>query len=206
MLNFCLSSSIRYYTGIGSRETPFYICAIMTVLANILEKQNFILRSGGAIGADSAFENGVSDPNKKMIFLTGALHNELGKNKVYSDYQLQNARIFIFNNNIHPIWQRLPEYSKALHTRNVFQVLGMDMNEVSKFTVCWTKDAAVDFKTSGRKTGGTGTAIRISHHYKVPVFNLAIDSHLRKILGYIKTKIDSVEFSKLINDIPNFEF
>jgi hypothetical protein len=196
----------RYYTGIGSRETPTHICAVMTTLANVLEKQNFILRSGGALGADSAFEKGVVNPNNKMIFLSGALRNSFGNNILYSDTQLQNARIFIFNNNIHPIWQRLPEYAKALHTRNVFQVLGMDMNEISKFTVCWTRDSAIDFETSGRKTGGTGTAIKISCHYKVPVFNLSIDSHLRKILSYIKLNVSDNVFSKLVEDIPCFDF
>jgi predicted Rossmann fold nucleotide-binding protein DprA/Smf involved in DNA uptake len=49
---------MKYYAGIGSRETPKEICNKMTEIASLLEKQDFVLRSGGANGADSAFEKG----------------------------------------------------------------------------------------------------------------------------------------------------
>ena len=54
------------YAGIGSRKTPIKILKEMTKIANFLNKKGYILRSGGAIGADKAFENGSG--NKKEIF------------------------------------------------------------------------------------------------------------------------------------------
>lgn len=54
------------YTGIGSRETPPEIQEIMTNYARKLDKLGFILRSGGAMGADTAFEKGSTN---KEIYL-----------------------------------------------------------------------------------------------------------------------------------------
>ena len=50
------------YAGIGSRSTPPEVQAVMRTLANNLEYTGFTLRSGGAKGADSAFEHGVEKP------------------------------------------------------------------------------------------------------------------------------------------------
>ena len=51
----------KYYAGIGSRETPEDVCGRMTKLASILERKGYTLRSGGAVGADTAFAGGVVD-------------------------------------------------------------------------------------------------------------------------------------------------
>lgn len=47
------------YAGIGSRETPRSILDLMTAIARKLEALGYTLRSGGATGADTAFEEGV---------------------------------------------------------------------------------------------------------------------------------------------------
>ena len=60
---------MKYYAGIGSRETPKEICNKMTEIASLLEKQDFVLRSGGAQGADHAFEIGISDQLMMDIYL-----------------------------------------------------------------------------------------------------------------------------------------
>lgn len=206
MDNIFIEPKKKYYTGVGSRDTPAYILAIMSCLAGVLESSGFILRSGGAIGADNAFENGVLNPENKMTFLTAALFRHNRKNELYSQDQLINARMFISQNNIHPIWDRLPTHHKELHTRNTFQVLGVNMNEASNFTVCWTPDGAINFDDCTRKTGGTGTAIKISAYHNIPVFNLRVESHLRRILSYIKNKISTEKFDKIVGNIPNFSF
>ena len=48
----------RFYTGIGARRTPPEVLALMTRAAFALLKRGYVLRSGHAIGADSAFERG----------------------------------------------------------------------------------------------------------------------------------------------------
>lgn len=196
----------RFYTGVGSRETPWYICNIMTVLASILEAQNFILRSGGALGADQAFEKGVSNPSRKMTLLADALFVENGKNILYTKYQISESRIFINNNNVHPLWHNLKEYAKKMHTRNIFQVMGLDLDKPAKFTVCWTRDAAKTIEQTSRKTGGTGTAIKASCINNIPVYNLANYDDLNRILNYMEKKLEVNTFNQLVNDIPDFEY
>lgn len=60
---------MRYYTGIGSRGTPSEILEIMTDIARFLAETGYTLRSGGASGADTAFESGVLHIDKKEIYL-----------------------------------------------------------------------------------------------------------------------------------------
>ncbi len=53
-----MSDSNKYYSGIGSRETPDDIIDVMKQLGKKLADQGWILRTGGAKGADQAFELG----------------------------------------------------------------------------------------------------------------------------------------------------
>ena len=58
------------YAGIGSHETPLLILNEMTAIGRELARLNFTLRSGGAKGADQAFEEGCDEFNgKKEIFV-----------------------------------------------------------------------------------------------------------------------------------------
>ena len=50
---------MKYYAGIGSRETPKNICLYMTAIAKRLASLGYTCNSGGADGADSAFERGA---------------------------------------------------------------------------------------------------------------------------------------------------
>ena len=49
-----------YYAGIGSRETPDHVLETMASAAQYLGKEGFTLRSGGAKGADTAFDQGAT--------------------------------------------------------------------------------------------------------------------------------------------------
>ena len=56
------------YAGIGSRNTPENIQDIITKLATKLESLGLVLRSGGDVGAESAFELGVLRRGNKEIY------------------------------------------------------------------------------------------------------------------------------------------
>ena len=47
---------MKYYAGIGSRETPQEFLEFFTKLAKFLFSKGYTLRSGGAYGSDCAFE------------------------------------------------------------------------------------------------------------------------------------------------------
>jgi hypothetical protein len=57
----------RFYTGVGSRDTPEEVLSVMRTLAKCLARAGYTLRSGGAEGADAAFESGAQEvPQAKM--------------------------------------------------------------------------------------------------------------------------------------------
>jgi hypothetical protein len=152
------SSKIKYYAGIGSRQTPTDIQHKMTEIAHRLNSMGYCLRSGGAGGADTAFELGA---NKKQIFLPWGGFNgrkENGKDYIVPPYNEALVELF------HPKPLSLSEAGRKLMSRNSYQVLGLTLENPVDFVLCWTKD--------GKASGGTGQAIRIAEHFKIPVFNL----------------------------------
>jgi hypothetical protein len=150
---------MRFYTGVGSRKTPEAILAVMTKLAAALNGQQWRLRSGGAIGADSAFEKGAS-----------------GNSDIYLAKDATNQAIRIAAKT-HPAWHRCNNYVRQLHGRNVLQVLGTDLSTPSGMLICWTDGAQI--------VGGTGTAIRLAIKYGVPVRNLADKAVLNNAIEFI---------------------
>jgi hypothetical protein len=139
----------KYYAGVGSRETPLDILNLMTRIARKLEFNNFVLRSGGAIGADSAFERGVKNNCNKKIFVAADA----------TEPAIQLA------STIHPAWHRCTDYARKLHGRNCMQILGENLDTPVKFVICWTRNA--------QTIGGTATAIRLAKQRGIKVYNLA---------------------------------
>jgi hypothetical protein len=162
---------MNFYTGVGSRKTPTTILNIMQEIAVILYKRNFILRSGGANGADKAFESGAA--HLKMIYLPWKGFN----NSESILYTVDNEALSIAKQ-IHPAWERCSSYAKLLHGRNVYQVLGQNLNVRSKFIICWTKN--------GILTGGTATAIRLGIKNDIPVYNLGYPGKIKEIYNLIE--------------------
>jgi hypothetical protein len=200
----------RFYTGVGSRSTPGDITALMRELAVALGRSGWTLRSGGAEGADQAFEAGavrvesyrpwrrrgepgivIEDPN-----LLHRAREILRAEDVYPDFSgIESAlesldeapaegreRRSGTERRRRKLWATL-----ALQTRNVFQVLGADLRSPSRFLVCWTPDGAVDFSGYKRgRTGGTGTAINLAAKHGIPVFNLQRPEHRLRITGWLR--------------------
>lgn len=152
-----------YYTGIGSRETPSHICNEMRLIACLLFGRGYILRSGGADGADLAFEEGAA--NRKEIFLPWK-----GFNGSTSSLYNINPLAFEIASKYHPVWHQLKDSHKKMHARNVHQVLGLNLNDPVDFVVCYTVD--------GKLSGGTATAMRIARDKDIPIFNLFYDKDL----------------------------
>lgn len=150
------------YTGIGSRETPSEIIEKIEKIAEHLAKQNWILRSGGADGADLAFEKGCNKAGGiKEIYLPWRGFN----NSTSELYRLAPACDKIAAT-IHPVWDKLTQGAKKLHARNVYQVLGLDLETPSNLVVTWTKN--------GKEVGGTATALKLARQQSIKIINLAI--------------------------------
>lgn len=156
-----------YYAGIGSRavEKMPVVKFDINLISNHLSGKGFILRSGGADGADKAFEDYAAF---KQIFLPWK-----GFNGSASQFFNPPQEAFSIAENYHPGWKHLKPSVRKLMARNVQQILGPELNSPSQFVVCWTPDGAdgTKIKTS-KETGGTGQAIRIAADYGIPVYNL----------------------------------
>ena len=156
----------KIYAGIGSRETPRSILDIMTSCASRLEALNYTLRSGHAIGADTAFECNV---HKKEIFIADDATSD----------SIELASQF------HGYWDKCSSYAKKLHGRNSMILLGKNLDTPVRFVICWTKD--------GKDTGGTGLGIRIAEAYKIPVFNLYNYDTKIRLLEFISMKSSDID-------------
>lgn len=156
---------MKYYAGIGSRETPRDICAYMTAIAKRLASLGYTCNSGGADGADEAFERGAVV--NRQIFLPWDGFN--GK-RIESLTKLHGEGSYLvppFNPELvrkyHPNPNKLSDAGWKFMSRNSYQVLGKDLKTPVEFVICWTKD--------GKASGGTGQAIRIALDKNIPVFN-----------------------------------
>lgn len=156
-----MKTTYKFYTGVGSRETPNHIHKMMWEIATFLYADGFTLRSGKARGADSAFESGAG--NNTQIFLA----------KDCTDESMAIAAS-LWKPEFPVPFHRMKEFGKLLHGRNPFQVLGPRLNpaDKSKFLICWTKDGCKTHVQRTVNTGGTGTAISVASLHNVPVYNL----------------------------------
>lgn len=168
-------TDLMIYTGIGARATAPAICELMYELAKVLGERGFILRSGGAEGADTAFAQGArAVAGTRQIFLPWKNFNGVYDGIVVPD----NPKITAIASQYHPNWSNLSDPVKKLHSRNVPQVLGLDLETKSDFVVCYTPN--------GSGYGGTGQALRIARAYKIPVYDLGHMSEVKKVQEFLK--------------------
>lgn len=160
----------------------------MTDLAYVMWSRGWTLRSGGAQGADQAFEKGTT---RKQSF------------KAVDAQRVAQLSVAWY----HPVPHAMGSYGKLLMARNLYQVTGLKVEEagitsrddlrkwaqdnpnmVSRAVICWTPDGA--YNSTSIRTGGTGQAIRIAIDLGIPVFNLAHHDHLNMIQGWIAEWVD----------------
>lgn len=161
------------YTGIGSRQTPLHIMIEMTTIASILGFSHYILRSGGAGGADSAFEVGCDRVNgHKEIYLPWKNFKD-SKSLLYTIHPWA----FELAEKFHPNWKACSAGAKKLHARNAHQLFGYH-KQPTDFVICWTP--------GGRIEGGTGMAIRIAREFDLLVYNLAVPNQYQTLIKRLK--------------------
>ena len=168
-----------FYAGIGSRDTPPEVLSLMESAARFLGRKNLVLRSGGARGADRAFETGCDSISaKKEIYLPT---RGFGGHPSLLYGTTKEARQIA--SKFHPCWANVSHLGRDFHARNLYQLLGNDLQnqKPSLFVLCYTPN--------GKVVGGTGQALRMAEHYQIPVFNFGnmdLDSINAGILGLLK--------------------
>ena len=152
---------MKIYCGIGSRVSPPNILAKMEAIGKLLGEAGWLLRSGGASGADEHFEKGADSVyGAKEIYLPWR-----GFNGGNSSLHNPSKEAQTLAATIHPAWHNCSSGARKLHARNCHQVLGKGLDLPVDVVICWTKDGAV--------VGGTSTAIRLAIKFNIPIINLA---------------------------------
>ena len=177
---------MKIYTGVGARSTPPEMLNIIRNIASVLGKQGWVLRSGGAEGADKAFEAGcdAAHGSKKIYIPWSGFNNYIpdGVSIMTLDQGSRDGAIDIIKD-VHPAFNRLSRGALALHARNALQVLGLYLDSPSQFLICY---ATTD--RDGVPTGGTRTAWMIAHMNDIPCINLFNDRDYERVVKLLEAE------------------
>jgi hypothetical protein len=171
------------YAGIGSRQTPPEILALMLRAASVLASAGWVLRTGMAAGADQAFYRGAGSHGALELYLPWPTFEAQARTDAGAEQYVlgtPTAGAYELAAQFHPAWPRLSPAVRSLHARNAHQVLGPDLASPARFVLCWTPDGSLDGQ--GRRVGGTGQALRIAHQHAIAVFNLARPEHAERLI------------------------
>lgn len=188
----------KLYAGIGSRYTPTSVLECMYVLAAQLALKGYTLRSGGAPGADSAFEYGCDSVcGLKEIWLPWERFENRDSPWLSS---IEHAEIA---ETIHPYWNEITQGPQKLHARNVGQILGPDCQTPVEFVICYTICGMTKRQERTLYSGGTATAIVLAADYNIPVFNLGNAQSRRDLISYLNQEklMDDHDFEQQVLDL-----
>jgi hypothetical protein len=171
---------MKYYAGIGSRSTPFDVLGLMRDIAKHLGPKGWCLRSGGAQGADTAFEDAAINNHHPMeIYLPwpGFAFRPTTPEYIVASKLENYHRAREIAAQFHPAWMRCSDAARKLHTRNVYQILGRDLATPVEAVICWTP--------AGSGSGGTGQALRIARAHNIPIRDLGDPDVLSKARSWL---------------------
>lgn len=151
---------MKFYAGIGSRQTPLDVLLCMTLYAQRLACNGYTLRSGGAFGADTAFEAGAGS-NKEIYLPWNGVRRRFPDGGITVPDMGPALKLAAAH---HPAWHYCSRPARLLLARNGFQILGADLKTPVDFVLCWTSGAM--------GLGGTGQALRIARSHNIPIFDL----------------------------------
>lgn len=192
------------YTGIGSRETPEEILKIMEDAGWRLARVGYTLRSGGAGGADAAFQRGMQrfheDCNMTQSpsrlaeiyvpwnnFKGGQglkdLYN-ISLNEIDKDFPQHKEMRWDWVKEVHGGWDKLSQGARKLHERNVHQIFGKNLSNAyfmqSKFVIYYAKETR-----TGNPKGGTATAVNLAKKSGVRTLNLWKEDNITVLENFL---------------------
>lgn len=174
-MNLLHSYKDCFVTFVGSRKVTRQGLSLGLQAKEILVKNGCILRSGNALGFDQIVSMYVSKSQREIYLpypkfgpCSSDLTDAVILDSFWSTYPKAKEMVWKF----HPLRRKLPSSILSYLIRDVYQVLGKDLQNPSSLVVCWTPDGASNSQECTKTTGGTGMAIRIADAYGIPVMNL----------------------------------
>jgi hypothetical protein len=163
-------------TMIGSREAPKDICDLFTELGVEVRERGWWARSGHAQGIDYASECGAL--KRCIVYLPWESFNRQKEMLGIPRTQPLRDEVLEIVYKHEAYAKNLKDAVKLIKSRNVYQVLGEDLESPSDIVVCWTEE--------GKVVGGTGLAIKIATANDIPIINVGdpnVASHLDEIMS-----------------------
>jgi hypothetical protein len=128
-------------TCVGSRKAPECFLRIFEEFGNYIRHKEYWARSGHADGIDYAIEKGAR--NRCITYLPW-------------------PGLVVLSHE--PYVVKLSDAIKKIKCRNVYQLVGENLDKPSDLVVCWT--------LRGEPVGGTGLVIKMARHAEIPIINL----------------------------------
>jgi len=168
------------YAGIGSRNTPDDVLMFIQRIARKMAIIGVHLQTGGADGADTAFQIGARK-GPSTIYVPWNGYNNLHAG-TYGDCEIKlppnMAHSMQLASQYHPAWDRCSKGARMLHARNMNIILGDQLNTPVKGVICWTEQ--------GLLKGGTAQGIRLAQAWNIPVINLGDPADLQGMETWLK--------------------
>ena len=180
---------MNFVTLVGSRDIPRDVSEVLIAVGEKLAMMGYIGRSGFADGADTLFLKGferVGRLNKFVNYIPWDGFRKKEQPELYEASLITTVPRNVYHeaeriaNEIHPAWDKCSRGARALHTRNVCQVLGDDLQTPSKVLYCYTK-----MDRNGDALGGTRTAWMIAKSYDIPCKNLSDEKVMEDCLKWL---------------------
>ena len=152
------------YAGVGARITPQPMLERMRRIARTLSERGWLLRSGGARGADRAFFEGAAE-GMRIAYLADwdpASDPNHPEHRVLTAQELRQCAPVA--KAAHGAWDRCWPRARRLHSRNAAVVLGPELDDPVDLVLAWTQ--------GGQVRGGTGNTMKIASARNIPVVNL----------------------------------
>lgn len=157
----------RSVTLIGSRTAPERFTKTGIKIGRKLSDLGLIGYSGGADGMDNSFMFDYSPDRRRIILpengFNGLWHNG---NDIIDSGTLDVSRAAVEAMKVAGNFDTQPDSTKRKYSRNIFQVLGLDLNSPTDFVLFWAPEKEFAVK------GGTGIAYRTARLHNIPTFNL----------------------------------
>lgn len=180
----------NYYGGVGSRQAPAPVLRDMTALARWIRQEfGWVLRSGAAPGADSAFELGAGYLSEIWVPWPKFPFANYADRDPYYLCVPDGAWLRVLEEraqDYHPAWERLSAGAQKLMVRNMAQLYGAGPDEpLSRVMIGYAE------VKHGQWQGGTGQVFRAAQAENVPILNFW-SKDCAHSLGYMQDQVQSL--------------
>jgi hypothetical protein len=166
----------KYYTAIGPIDYPIEIQETLIKIGAFLASEKYTLRSGASEGFEYTIESGCNKAKgAKEIWLPWFKYEDHSSKLRWE----QNGWDFISKRK--KDWDTLKLTHKIYLARIPHQLLGLNLDEPSKFMLTWSYQ--------GKGAHIFEEALKIAKEYKIPVFDLGDEKGLLKFKKYCKKKL-----------------